>query len=419
MKSIYKIILALLPIGTMLMSCDDDKPFSVAGPNDEPHILSPTFPDRNNGALPIVSTIARDVNFSMELVVTPTEYTEVAWFIDGKEVATGTEINMPLLAGTYEMKVVATTTQGKSTYREGIVQVNPLDGDPVTTELSFERVVAPGNPAVIYGYNLESVIGMTIGGVNVGNIELASTDDGATYIKYVVPETIEEGQHRVVLLDGNGNEFGGNLVTVSPAALITSGADRVTANSTWTMTGINLDKIASLNVGGTSITEFDTKESGSISFNCPALEDGDYELTGTMEDGLEVLFFINNKIESKAVVTISSEQTLWSGHHYVSWDLADGDPNKTFNLIGMDVFAGIKAGSTLSVHYSIEPTAEYHQIQTATGWWSPLPGTGTIETTEDGVVEVLLTQEALNMIQEQAGFLCCGHGYYVDLVTLR
>ncbi len=260
---------------------------------------------------------------------------------------------------------------------------------------------------------------MSIGGVDVGAIDLASTDEGTTYLNYVVPEAIAEGQHRVVLRDNDGFEFGGGLVTVSSAALVTSGTDRVTTNSTWSMTGINLDKIASFDLAGTAITEFTTQTPELIEFTCPALEDGEYTLTGSMTDGREVSFFINSKIVASANVIISSEQTLWSGHHYVSWELPDGDPNKTFGFIGMDVFAGIKAGATLVLHYSIEPTAEYHQIQTTTGWWTPLPGTGTVETSADGVIEVLLTQEALDMIQEQAGFLCVGHGYYVDLITLR
>lgn len=42
-----------------------------------------------------------------------------------------------------------------------------------------------------------------------------------------------------------------------------------------------------------------------------------------------------------------------------------------------------------------------------------------IEFSTDGVAEITLTKEALDMIQEQSGFICVGHGYYVDLVTLR
>ena len=116
-------------------------------------------------------------------------------------------------------------------------------------------------------------------------------------------------------------------------------------------------------------------------------------------------------------VTVSTEITLWAGHHYVSWDKPDGDPNKTFGLIPMDVFAGITAGSTLKVVYSIEPTAEYHKMQLATGYWTGLAGE--MEFTENGEYTLILTQDMLNKIQAEAGFSCVGHGYYVDLVTVK
>ena len=71
------------------------------------------------------------------------------------------------------------------------------------------------------------------------------------------------------------------------------------------------------------------------------------------------------------------------GHHYVSWDKADGDPNKSFNLIPQEVMTALKPGTILRVYYSIEPTAEYHQMQLATGWWTGLMDK--IEFSEDGV----------------------------------
>ena len=77
------------------------------------------------------------------------------------------------------------------------------------------------------------------------------------------------------------------------------------------------------------------------------------------------------------------------------------------------------AGSILRIHYSVEPTAEYHQIRTTTVAWNDLPGTAVIEFSEDGMVEVELTQESLDMIAAEGGFLCVGHGYYVDLVTVE
>ena len=418
MNFIYKTILILLPVSVMLASCSSDEPFSVAGPDDEPHILAPTFPDRNNGQLPVVSNISRDANFAMELTVTPADYVDVAWYIDGEQTATGKAIDMPLPAGTYEMKVVVTTTQGKSTSREGIISVNPLDSDPWASEVSFERIVAPGQMAALYGRNLSSVESITIG--DSAHIPVVySTEDGNDVLSYTVPENAGSGTFRLELIDADGMSYGANKVTVSSSALITSGADRITSGATTTFTGINLDRVASIEIGGSKISEFTEKTPTAISFSAPALEDGEYPMSGVMNDGAEVQFYKNSLIETVTTVVMSSQQTLWSGHHYVSWDLPDDSPNKTFNLIGMDVFAGITPGAVMSIRYSIEPTAEYHQLRTTTVWWNDLPGTGTVEFSSDGVVEITLTKEALDMIQEQAGFLCVGHGYYVDLVTLR
>ena len=418
MNFIYKTILILLPVSVMLASCSSDEPFSVAGPDDEPHILAPTFPDRNNGQLPVVANISRDANFAMELTVTPADYVDVAWYIDGEQAATGKSIDMPLPAGTYEMKVVVTTTQGKSTSREGIISVNPLDSDPWASEVSFERIVAPGQMAALYGRNLSSVESITIG--DSAHIPVVySTEDGNDVLSYTVPENAGSGTFRLELIDADGMSYGANKVTVSSSALITSGADRITSGATTTFTGINLDRVASIEIGGSKISEFTEKTPTAISFSAPALEDGEYPMSGVMNDGAEVQFYKNSLIETVTTVVMSSQQTLWSGHHYVSWDLPDDSPNKTFNLIGMDVFAGITPGAVMSIRYSIEPTAEYHQLRTTTVWWNDLPGTGTVEFSSDGVVEITLTKEALDMIQEQAGFLCVGHGYYVDLVTLR
>lgn len=415
MKSLYKFAVALLPMTMMaLSSCSSDEPFSVASSSDEPHILDPIFPDKVNGELPVVSNINRDANFKMSLTVTPSQFTEVVWFIDGEEVGKGTSIDMPLLAGSYRMKVTATTSEDKSTYREGIINVNPLANDPWASSVSFERIVSPGAKAVLYGENLDKVKSLRLGNVSVNSV---SYDGETRSLAYTVPENLPEGTMRLVMIDAQNIEYGGNTVTVSSSPLITSGADRMTSNARSVLTGINLDKITDLKLNGQSM-EIVGKTASEVVVECPALNDGEYQLTGTASDG-KVRFFINGNILDETMVTVSSEQTLWSGHHYVSWDLDDSSPNKTFNLIAPDVFAAIKPGSILSIHYSVEPTAEYHQIRTTSGWWSDLPGTSVVEFTTDGMLEVTLTSDVLSMIAEQAGFLCVGHGYYVDLITLR
>lgn len=185
------------------------------------------------------------------------------------------------------------------------------------------------------------------------------------------------------------------------------------------MTGINLNQIESFTFGGQTVSSFIRQSETEIAFTCPSLEDGEYTLTGKTTSGKEVMFYTTAGNITEQTVVVSSERVLWEGHHYVSWDLPDDNPNKTFNLIGKDVFASIKAGAVLSIYYSVNSADEYHQLRTTTGWWNDLPGTAVIEFQEDGVKQVQLTQEVLDKIQTEDGFLCIGHGYYVDRISVQ
>lgn len=418
MKKIYHILLIMLAMSFGLIACTEETPFSTATENDDPRILDPLFPDRVNGELPVVSNISRDANFSMTLTVTPADYTTVTWFIDGEEIQTGKEIDLALKAGTYHLKVTATTSIGKSTYREGLIQVNPLADDPWATEIGFERIITTGAKAQLYGNNLDKVNSIVIGGKTATDI--AYTENGEnSYIEYTVPEGLADGTYRIILVDNGGNEYGGNKVTVTSDALITAGSERTTANSEWVMTGINLNQIESFTFGGQTVSSFIRQSETEIAFTCPSLEDGEYTLTGKTTSGKEVMFYTTAGNITEQTVVVSSERVLWEGHHYVSWDLPDDNPNKTFNLIGKDVFASIKAGAVLSIYYSVNSADEYHQLRTTTGWWNDLPGTAVIEFQEDGVKQIQLTQEVLDKIQTEDGFLCIGHGYYVDRISVQ
>lgn len=418
MKKIYHILLIMLAMSFGLIACTEETPFSTATENDDPRILDPLFPDRVNGELPVVSNISRDANFSMTLTVTPADYTTVTWFIDGEEIQTGKEIDLALKAGTYHLKVTATTSIGKSTYREGLIQVNPLADDPWATEIGSERIITTGAKAQLYGNNLDKVNSIVIGGKTATDI--AYTENGEnSYIEYTVPEGLADGTYRIILVDNGGNEYGGNKVTVTSDALITAGSERTTANSEWVMTGINLNQIESFTFGGQTVSSFIRQSETEIAFTCPSLEDGEYTLTGRTTSGKEVMFYTTAGNITEQTVVVSSERVLWEGHHYVSWDLPDDNPNKTFNLIGKDVFASIKAGAVLSIYYSVNSADEYHQLRTTTGWWNDLPGTAVIEFQEDGVKQIQLTQEVLDKIQTEDGFLCIGHGYYVDRISVQ
>ena len=388
MKKIYKIMSLALAV-TAFAACTEKETFSTASGDDYPRIIDPVFPDWTDGVKPVVANISRDADFSMTLTVTPADYCSIVWYLDGDIVAEGNTIDMNLMAGTYDFKVTVSTEAGYTTFREGIVQVNPLEGDPWANKISFERITAPGAAAVLYGNNLEKVSRIVIGSHTV--TELTLIEGG---LSYTVPAEVKDGTYRLILVDASGNEFGGDLLTVTSEPMVTSGADRISKNKDWTMTGVNMDKIASITLGSRTVSEFKTQTATEIVLTCPELEVGEYILTGTASDGSAVMFYSESGNTTETTVILSSSTVLWEGHH-------------------------IKAGSVLSIHYSLEPDAEYHQIRTTTTWWNDLPGTAQTDLTADGVFTVTLTQEALDMIQTQDGFICVGHGYYVDMVTVE
>lgn len=333
MKKIYYLaILILLMTGNIaLTSCSsDDAPFITANEDDEPRILDPYFPDWTNGEPGEFKNITRDVNLEAYVIVTPSEFTTVKWYIDDVEVAEGLNIDIPLIAGNYMLKVVATTTKGKSTSRTGRVVVRPCGGDPVPGKDIYDLQVRPGSKAKLHGSNMDKVTKIVFGETEV---PVTFVDKGEeSYVEYEVPN-LPLGTYKVKLIDAEGIVYGGGSIELS-----------------------------------------------------------------------------NDVPEIK-------ENILWEGHHYVSWDLPDGDPNKTFNLITKEQFTSLSAGTKLLIHYTLEPSAEYHQMQLTTMWWTELPGTAKTDLTEDGVMELAITQEMLNLVNEQDGFLCVGHGYYVDKIT--
>lgn len=418
MKTLQYMLMAILTLSMSFSACTEKDPFETITPEDAPRILDPIFADAQNGQLPLIAEINRDANFTMKLVVTPSTYSTTTWFIDGNKVHEGTEIDISLKAGTYLLKVLVTTNAGKSTYREGTVKVKPLAGDPWAITKGFERYIVPETNALLYGDNLNLVKSIVMGGKTISNLTYVEDAKGK-YIEYTVPSDLSEGQYRVLLADAAGVEYGADNVTVTRSAIINEGASRANPNSEWHLKGINMDKIASLTIAGETITNFKKQNATELVLTSPNLAAGNYTMTGKTSSNTDVQFYSNGKLIVELTVTISSEKVLFEGHHYVSWLFADGNPNKTFNLIGKDVFATISAGSTLSIHYSIEPADSDRQLQTTTGWWTKLPGTDAVILNEDGVVNVILTQEALDLIQAQDGFLCVGHGYYVNQVTVK
>lgn len=239
-----------------------------------------------------------------------------------------------------------------------------------------------------------------------------------------IDQALPVGEHelKIVAATTKGKSTSRTLkVTVTPAA--DDPALGTNASELWVAPGAettihnckNLGTVTKVMVGGKEVAFEILEEGTAMKLTAPAdLENGDYAITLVDGDGVE---FLGGTIKVTSEPKPSMENVLWEGHHYVSWDLGDGDPNKNFNLITKDQVAKWKEGQTLRVYCSMKDDDAYHQIKLATAWWTDL--TSPYEFGEGNVVKFELTQDTLDKMAAEDGFICVGHGYYVDKVTIE
>lgn len=412
MKKVYMRMMSLVAVLAVFAGCTSkEDPFFTATEDDLPRILNTDIPEWIDGAPATLMTIMRDANFQFEVIVTPADYTTVSWFLDDVRIHEGKTINQNILAGDYILKIVATTTKGNETSRTTRLVVQPLEGDPVPGNDVLERLGAPGLAAVLHGQNMDKVAKVVIGGTEVD----AVFADGA--VTYTIPAGMEDGRYPLTVKDNTGFEYGAGYITVSSLPTVSAGTFSGKSDGAVTISGKNLDKVASVKIGGKAAA-ITAKDATSLTFTVPALEAGDYDMTAADENGDAVKFISGSELSEKACFTVTSELLLWEGNHYVSWSLEDGNPNKTFSALA-EASKDWKVGEILRVYLSLKADDEYHQVQFNSMWWTQLPGTEKEDVSSDTVFEITLTQEQLDLINAQDGFIICGHGIYVTKVTLE
>ena len=210
---VLKAMMMLLAVGfalagtSTLSSCSsDDEPYFTVSEDDNPRILNTDLAD---------SKIDRKTNYKLEIKVTPVHYTTVTWLLDGKQIYEGTTIDQTLPVGTHELKIVATTTKGKSTSRTLNVTVTPAADDPALGTNAVELWVAPGAETTIHKCkNLGTVTKVMVGGKEVAFEVL----EEGTALKLTAPTGLENGDYDITLVDGSGVQFpcGTIKVTTEP-----------------------------------------------------------------------------------------------------------------------------------------------------------------------------------------------------------
>ena len=212
-RKVLKAMMMLLAVGfalagtSTLSSCSsDDEPYFTVSEDDNPRILNTDLAD---------SKIDRKTNYKLEIKVTPVHYTTVTWLLDGNQIYEGTTIDQTLPLGDHELKIVATTTKGKSTSRTLKVTVTPAADDPALGTNAVELWVAPGAETTIHKCkNLGTVTKVMVGGKEVAFEVL----EEGTALKLTAPTGLENGDYDITLVDGSGVQFpcGTIKVTTEP-----------------------------------------------------------------------------------------------------------------------------------------------------------------------------------------------------------
>lgn len=206
MMMLLAVSFALAGTSTLSSCSSDDEPYFTVSEDDDPRILNTDLAD---------SKIDRKTNYKLEIKVTPVHYTTVTWLLDGNQIAEGNTIDQALPVGEHELKIVATTTKGKSTSRTLKVTVTPAADDPALGTNASELWVAPGAETTIHNCkNLGTVTKVMVGGKEVAFEVL----EEGTALKLTTPTGLENGDYDITLVDGEGNQFpcGKIKVTTEP-----------------------------------------------------------------------------------------------------------------------------------------------------------------------------------------------------------
>ena len=211
---VLKAMMMLLAVGfalagtSTLSSCSsDDEPYFTVSEDDNPRILNTDLAD---------SKIDRKTNYKMEIKVTPVHYTTVTWLLDGTQIAEGTTIDQTLPVGNHELKIVATTTKGKSTSRTLKVTVTPAADDPALGTNASELWVAPGETTTIR--NCKNLVDHVQKVLIDGKEAAFEVLDEGKALKVTAPSGLANGDYDITLVDGSGVQFPSGTIKVTTEA---------------------------------------------------------------------------------------------------------------------------------------------------------------------------------------------------------
>ena len=420
MKKYLYIALAILCMG--LVGCQNEQPFDTQSPDDDPLILKP-YNESGTGSF-TYNLANPDTPLFDSVVVTPSDYTTVNWYIDDELVYTGVKINMCFPAGKYTLRIEAVTDAGKSTHRDGSVTVQPYADDPYAAAPDGGRHLGPGVEMTVEGNNLAEVAEVVIAQDFYGNDVVCTinpTYQEAGLIKFILPE-VADGTYYLFFQDQPGNRYGSDKIQVHNGAVALAGFEEFVPSKEWTITGVNLQNVASVKVDETVITELTVTEA-AVTLIAPAAEVGTHTLSMANQDGSAVLFVTASGTLTQVETVVSAETTLWTGPEYLQWS-----ENRV--RVESDVMATVPEGSTILIYYEKLPAGhegyyeggeykEYQKMKVMTAWWTDLFPEFDVTDDTPKPYTFVLTADMKALAVGQNAMCVAGWGLNINKITYK
>ena len=275
----------------------------------------------------------------------------------------------------------------------------------------------PGSPWTYTGINMDQIASLIIGDVVIESFEkqnpssLTFTSPSIPDGEYTISGKTKSGENVKFYVEEAMVES--TMVTIDGAANVISFAKLLRGGDDYEFEGKNISLIKSIFINNDEVS-IKSKTDESLTFTCPSLTGGKYSMYALCQDGRKVKFKTDNGFVEETSVLISSGTELYDGHYYVSWEPGASESAKEFGEV-KDKTQNLSIGNRIKVYYSVNPDDEYHQIGIKTAYWKELSPEFIFS--EDGVTEIILTEDIVNLLNTEFGLICVGHGYYVDRVT--
>lgn len=285
---------------------------------------------------------------------------------------------------------------------------------PVVTACTPNDITA-GEEVTMTGTDLDLVKSITFPGEKEVTVDTATIKPTATQIKVTVPSACSGTGFKLTLMNGTTIEVKDRLNIKAATDPAVAGTFEGKQGEYATIEGKNFNNAEAVYLDGVKITKFKTRSNTTMTFAVPMeARSGERDLVMVSPDG--------TKYNVGKFNVLPAEIDVWTGKvGPTNWD---GDKTVT-----LDKFkTTLKAGMKLYIEVERDASAAWWQIEVNGTWWTPLEcfkkasyplndqGRAIIDVANLDVISATLTQEDIDLLNKQNGFLFLGNGVYVTRI---